>query len=248
MKKYDKHKFEKPDNEYQDIIDFLTPKNVPQTKLHFGKSYKKKISWLVKICACFIGILLIGLFIILSTHNSFDAKAALNVFEKSLQQLASSDNCRIDFVAMGKPRNNYELFSIDPDGEEIRGIFTHQNRPVDEIDVKWYYKDSMYEQIFRDNYCLNFKDRQLIDSIVTDSNVQKIKELLNFQTVNISEFPGNINVTNYKDTINVELYSDKKNEFVNFNAQFLKHDGKLVSFTVSYNGKPILKTNNITYY
>lgn len=248
MNKSDKPIFEENDKEYQDIIDILTPKNVPKTKLHFVKPYRKKISWIVKISACFIGILLVGLLVILSTHNSFDAKAAINVFEKSLQQMASAENCRIDFVAIVKPRNNYELFSITPDGEEIRGVFTHQSRPVDEIDVKWYYGDSLYEQIFRDNYCLNFKDRQLIDSIVTGSQVKEIKELLNFQTVKISDFMGDINVTNNRDTIIVDLHSEKKNEFVNFNAKFLKNDGKLFSIMVSYNGKPILKTNNITYY
>lgn len=248
MNRYNKQIFEDQDKEYQDIIEIFTPKNVPKTKLHFEKPYQKKVTWLVKICACFIGIAITGLFIILSTNNSFDAKAALNIFEESLQQLASAENCRIDFVASVKPRNNYELFSIEPGGEEIRGIFTHQSQPVDEIDVKWYYKDSLYEQIFRDNYCINFKDRQLMDSIVTGSKVKELKELLNFQTLEISDFPGDINVTNHKDTINVGLYSEKNNEFINFNAKFLKNDGRLFSITVSYNGSPILKTTNITYY
>lgn len=119
------------DSSYSQVIDILTPRHLPVTKMTFVAPKPKPTRWRRVVtyagrCAAFlIAVLFIGHLL----YNPDATLAADKVITQGLSTMRSSKMCRVEFMARMKPPTPNRFFRMSPAGKMTNALLIYSSEP-----------------------------------------------------------------------------------------------------------------------
>ncbi len=237
------------DVDFKNIIEELTPKFAPETKMTFkqpnihNSKYRILIRRSLKVAAVAI-IAIIGATIL----RPEPIHAIPQIIENASQQLKLAQSCVIKFSGKVEYKDDgSELYNFSPFGKDIEGIFTimRENEHT-YLRVEWIDEGNKVIQIFEDDNYRLVKDGKVIKSLKS-GDCKNIYSLLSSMEYIENDY-NNLKVEKIGD--NVRLSTTKNG--LKISGDFSGKDDRLLSAKVQLinrNGNPItiLQTHSIAY-
>ncbi len=245
------HNSENCNDDYDQIIDLLTPKRAPETTMSFNRAALRENHFKVVFrrslsIAAILAVVVVGGMMLMPKH----AYAVPQIIDAAIEKFNNVKTCVIEFTAKVEDKNKgSELFSITPSGRDVSGVFSlirdggHAN-----IRIDWKDGGKNYAQIFE-----NDEYRLMSDGIVMERfEVKGIADNL-YNLLTASKFQKSLYKDAKMEVVDnlIKILLDSKKNPIKMYGEFSESDGWLLKagvYFLSAAGQiPILETQRIQY-